>query len=726
MLKDRNGNVTGALSLAHDITDHQLADEKLIESEQRFRSLLQNVQTVAVQGYNPEGKTQYWNKASELLYGYSADEVIGRNLLDLIIPSEMRPSVKEAMKMMAKTGQPIPSSELLLMRKDGSRVPVYSSHSIVQLPGRDQELFCIDIDLTNIKELEAQKEVALEKLRESETLLNETQRISKTGGWEWDNIAKTLTWTAETYRIHDMDLKEHPDPQIHIAKSIECYDPQYRSLVLDSFNRCVETGEPYDLEVEFTSVKDRKLWVRTTAHALQEQGRVVKVIGNIMDITERKQAELQREEALAKLRESEKLLNDIQHLSRIGGWEWDNISKIMTWTDETFRLHDMEPVYEIQDAQILIAKSLSCYDPADQAIVISTYQRCVELGEPYDLVAPFTTVKGKRIWVRTTAHAVIENGSVVKVIGNLMDITAVKQAELEKEAALVKLRRSESRYRALFEQAAVGVGLVKTKTGQYVDINRKFCEMVGYSREELLSSNFQFITHPDDIQENCDRNAMLLNGSITEFTIDKRYIRKDGSVVWGNLTASPLWKPGEEVEEHHHIAVVQDITDRKLAELKLQFLSLHDSLTGLNNRAFFEESMEHLAHGRLFPISVLMADVDGLKETNDTLGHDAGDKLLKRAANALRATFRVEDVIARIGGDEFAVLLPDTSAQEMAAALPRLQSFIDELNVNCDSPVLHLSYGTSTAEQGESLIEALKKADANMYIQKQKRNGHSR
>jgi diguanylate cyclase (GGDEF)-like protein len=86
----------------------------------------------------------------------------------------------------------------------------------------------------------------------------------------------------------------------------------------------------------------------------------------------------------------------------------------------------------------------------------------------------------------------------------------------------------------------------------------------------------------------------------------------------------------------------------------------------------------------------------------------------------------VEDVIARIGGDEFAVLLPDTSAQEMAAALPRLQSAIDELNTGCDGPVLQLSYGTSTAEQGESLIEALKKADANMYIQKQKRNGDSR
>lgn len=97
-LKDPNGNITGALSLAHDITDRQQADEKLVESEQRFRSLFQNVQSIAVQGYDPAGKTLYWNKASELLYGYSADEAIGRNLLDMNIPPEMNQAVANAIK----------------------------------------------------------------------------------------------------------------------------------------------------------------------------------------------------------------------------------------------------------------------------------------------------------------------------------------------------------------------------------------------------------------------------------------------------------------------------------------------------------------------------------------------------------------------------------------------------------------------------------------------------
>ncbi len=137
-----------------DITERKKSEDALRESEKRFRKILHDVQTVAVQGYAPDGTTQYWNQASELLYGYTAEEAIGRNLLDLIIPPEMRSGVEQAMKMMAETGQPIPASELSLMRKDGTRVSVFSSHTIVQIPGRPQELFCIDIDLSERKRSE--------------------------------------------------------------------------------------------------------------------------------------------------------------------------------------------------------------------------------------------------------------------------------------------------------------------------------------------------------------------------------------------------------------------------------------------------------------------------------------------------------------------------------------------------------------------------------------------
>ncbi len=146
-----NDELFGTVGFMRDITDRKRAEHALRESEERFRKILQDVQSVAVQGYAPDGTIQYWNKASERLYGYSAEEAIGRNLCDLIIPHETRPSVEQSIRHMIETGQPIPSSELSLLRKDGSRVIVHSSHAIVQMTGRTPELFCIDIDLTERK-----------------------------------------------------------------------------------------------------------------------------------------------------------------------------------------------------------------------------------------------------------------------------------------------------------------------------------------------------------------------------------------------------------------------------------------------------------------------------------------------------------------------------------------------------------------------------------------------
>ena len=146
----KEGEILGRVWSFRDVTARKLAEDALIESESRFRNLLQEVESVSVQGYGPDGTTQYWNKASERLYGYTAEEAIGKNLLGLIIPAEIRGEVSRAIEQMVETGQPIPPAELSLMRKDGSRVTVYSSHTMIKVPGKPREIFCIDIDLSDI------------------------------------------------------------------------------------------------------------------------------------------------------------------------------------------------------------------------------------------------------------------------------------------------------------------------------------------------------------------------------------------------------------------------------------------------------------------------------------------------------------------------------------------------------------------------------------------------
>ncbi|MCX7278338.1 MAG: EAL domain-containing protein [Burkholderiales bacterium] len=140
--------------------DREAREQALRESENRLRSLLMDIPSVSVQAYAADGTTRYWNKASEQLYGYEAGEVLGRNLTELIIPPEMRDGVRQAMQQMFATQQAIPAGELSLMRKDGSRVPVFSSHAYVQTPGQPAEMFCIDIDLSDRVRAESELRIA--------------------------------------------------------------------------------------------------------------------------------------------------------------------------------------------------------------------------------------------------------------------------------------------------------------------------------------------------------------------------------------------------------------------------------------------------------------------------------------------------------------------------------------------------------------------------------------
>lgn len=152
----------------------------------------------------------------------------------------------------------------------------------------------------------------------------------------------------------------------------------------------------------------------------------------------------------------------------------------------------------------------------------------------------------------------------IQLVENSSQLAAVA---IENSRAKEALQQSESRFRALFEQVAVGVAQIDTQSGRFIQINLRYCDILGYSHYEMMGLDFQSITHPDDLNADLQQMAQLIAGEISHFSMEKRYYRKDGSTVWVNLSVTPMWKPGE--QPAFHIAVVEDITLRKIDETRL-------------------------------------------------------------------------------------------------------------------------------------------------------------
>ncbi|ABQ27615.1 diguanylate cyclase domain-containing protein [Geotalea uraniireducens] len=262
----------------------------------------------------------------------------------------------------------------------------------------------------------------------------------------------------------------------------------------------------------------------------------------------------------------------------------------------------------------------------------------------------------------------------------------------------------------------------RTPEGKMRYISPAAEHITGFSVEELshFPETCDAIIHSDD-HELWRLHVREVDRGGASSPIEFRIVTKQGEMRWISHICRPI---------HDNSGTFlgisgsnRDITERKQAEEQLRYLSTHDNLTGLYNRAYFDAELGRLAGGREFPISVVMADVDGLKEVNDRHGHAVGDRLLQEAAKVLLAAFRSDDVVARIGGDEFAVLLPGADSAMVKDILKRVESC--QAGVNRANSVfrLSLSLGTATAETGESLGEVLKLADERMYREKFGRKG---
>jgi diguanylate cyclase (GGDEF)-like protein len=248
-----------------------------------------------------------------------------------------------------------------------------------------------------------------------------------------------------------------------------------------------------------------------------------------------------------------------------------------------------------------------------------------------------------------------------------------------------------------------------------LDVNRKTLELFGAASREELLANLPRIFRDDMGLHFTEELVDLWNG--------KTFYEREG--VNYSLNGEPIdihiqWTvlPGFEGTLGHVLVSINDITARKRAEEYLKYLGTHDVLTGLFNRAYFVEERDRIERDGPYPVSILIADLDSLKVVNDEFGHEEGDNLLRRAAEVLKAAFPEGEVAARVGGDEFAVILPATDESQAKEIIARLRQLIELNNTYYQGPALQTSLGTATGQKGRTLTGIQRQADDRMYTEK--------
>jgi len=619
--------------LQREVTGRKLIEEKLRESENRYRILFEQandaiwlIKKGIIIDCNPKALT---------MFGCERDEIIGKTPFDYVPktqPCGTKSNIKAIEKVKAIQRNEQQFFEFQLCRQDGTKFMAEVSLSKFKL-NNETVLLGITRDITRRKQAE-------EALKESEKRYRQIVETAYEGIWVIDaegrttfankRMAEMLGYTVEEMIGQPLSKFIYEDYRRPVDKE-PVANPGSINNIKKIFYR------QYDFK--YRRKNGTELFVILSVTPLfNNDESYAGALGMVTDITERKRAE-------------EKLQNSIEALGAANE-ELVAINEELLSTEE-----ELKQQYEKLQAS--------------EAALASANQRLQDIIE-FLPDATFVIDSDKKViaWNRAVE-----------------EMTGVPKEEM--------LGKSDYAYAIPFYGKPYPILIDKA-----FNIN-----------EDKQS--------PNDIREIRERNITFVQGTSFFPTL---YGGK-GAYLWG--VASPLFDRDGNLAGA--IESIRDTTEQKLLEDRLKYMSLHDSLTGLHNRAYFEEEMRRLESGRDDSVGIIVCDVDGLKLVNDTLGHENGDLLLMAAAGVIKDSFREGDIVARIGGDEFAVLLPNSKKKIIENACKRIQEAVAKHNaVNPELP-LSISVGfAARSDMSTSMSDLFKEADNKMYREKLHRNQSAR
>jgi len=509
----------------------------------------------------------YENQAIARMNGTDPEEVKGKRLLDLF-PMHKGTASWEAYTRVADTGQPQTIDEIYVGEITSG--PTWLRLIAVSMGG---DIAILAQDITARKQAE-------ESLRESRDLLDATQRLARIGGWEWDVERQTMTWTEETYRIHGMVPGDPAagSPE-HIDRSLACYDPADRPIIDSAFRRCATTGQPYNLEFPITRTDGRRIWIQTVAYAVKEGDCVVKVVGNIKDITERKQAEEDLFQMAERYRLANKATNDVI-------WDWDVIQDTQRWNEAGTTVFGWT---EIVERPVNAHWWVERVHPDDRKRVRDSFFAAVNNPQLDVWQEEYRFKKADGTDADVLDRGCVmrdEHGRAIRMIGAMQDITARKQAENT-------LRQSEERYQWALRAIDAGIWEWNLATDTMY-LSPRWKGILGFDEHEFPDGvgELEKYLHPDDRDEMLAAMHDLTDGRTQHYDLEFRARHKDGAYRW--IQSRALLVRAADGQPLRIVGSHTDITARKQAEEALR-----------KSEGLFKKVFE------ILPIGLWIADKNG-------------------------------------------------------------------------------------------------------------------